>query len=63
MYPENVAYPFGGEESNEFVLIELHYDNPHEIAGIMYTPCVVAHMTHQTQCMQLSCTENIITLL
>ena len=41
MYPENVAYPFGGEESNEFILIELHYDNPHEIAGIMYTSCVV----------------------
>ena len=30
MYPDNVAYPFGGEG---YIMIELHYDNPHEIEG------------------------------
>ena len=30
MYPDNVAYPFGGEG---YIMIELHYDNPQEIEG------------------------------
>ena len=36
MYPDNVGYPFGGEG---YIMIELHYDNPHEIEGktILYT--------------------------
>ena len=33
MYPDNVAFPFGGEGSSEYVVMELHYDNPEEIAG------------------------------
>ena len=31
VYPDNVAYPFGGEG---YIMIELHYDNPKEIEGI-----------------------------
>lgn len=30
VYPDNIAYPFGGEE---YIMIELHYDNPQEIEG------------------------------
>ena len=33
MYPDNVAYPFGGEG---YIMIELHYDNPHEIEGKVF---------------------------
>lgn len=33
VYPDNVAFPFGGEGSSEYVVMELHYDNPEEIAG------------------------------
>ena len=32
-YPDNVAFPFGGEESSEYVVMEMHYDNPHGIQG------------------------------
>ena len=34
MFPNNVAFPFGGGDSHEYVVIELHYDNPHEIEGM-----------------------------
>jgi hypothetical protein len=29
-YPDNVAYPFGGEG---YIMMELHFDNPKEIEG------------------------------
>jgi hypothetical protein len=32
VYPENVAYPFGGEG---YIMIELHYDNPKEVEGTL----------------------------
>ena len=32
-YPENVAYPFGGEGHRHFAVIQLHYDNPNMIQG------------------------------
>ena len=38
MYPENVAFPFGGEEFPEYVLMELHYDNPDKREGIAESP-------------------------
>ena len=28
MYPENAAYPIGGERNDRYLLIEIHYDNP-----------------------------------
>ncbi|CAI8042465.1 DBH-like monooxygenase protein 1 homolog, partial [Geodia barretti] len=28
VYPNNVAFPFGGEDFPEYVVMELHYDNP-----------------------------------
>ena len=28
MYPENVAYPIGGEQNDRYLMIEIHYDNP-----------------------------------
>lgn len=33
-YPDNVAFPFGGPESPDFLVAEVHYDNPHMIAGM-----------------------------
>ena len=33
MFPDNVAFPFGGEDPHKYVILELHYDNPHEIEG------------------------------
>lgn len=35
VYPNNVAYPFGGEGEPQYLLIELHYDNPEMISGII----------------------------
>ena len=32
-YPDNVAYPFGGQDSPEYLVMELHYDNPNMIEG------------------------------
>ncbi|CAI8042458.1 DBH-like monooxygenase protein 1 homolog [Geodia barretti] len=28
VYPNNVAYPFGGEDFPQYLVMELHYDNP-----------------------------------
>ena len=33
MYPENVAYPIGGERNDRYLLIEMHYDNPGRETG------------------------------
>ena len=32
-YPDNVAYPLGGEGNPRFVVIEMHYDNPNLRSG------------------------------
>ena len=34
-YPENVAYPVGGPGNPEFVVLEMHYDNPQLVSGIV----------------------------
>ena len=36
MYPENVAYPIGGERGDTYLLIETHYDNPGRETGNAY---------------------------
>jgi len=33
VYPENVAYPIGGERNDLYLLIEMHYDNPETESG------------------------------
>ena len=33
VYPENVAFPFGGEGFPKYAFMELHYDNPKMVAG------------------------------
>ena len=33
VYPNNVAYPFGGDGQAQYVVMELHYDNPQMISG------------------------------
>ena len=33
VYPDNVAFPFGGEGQRHYVVIELHYDNPKMVSG------------------------------
>ena len=39
IYPDNVGYPIGGPDGREYAVIELHYNNPKETAGM----CVCAH--------------------
>ena len=34
VYPDNVAFPFGGEGFPEYLVMELHYDNPERISGM-----------------------------
>lgn len=34
IYPEGVAYPIGGIGQDQFVVIEIHYDNPQNTPGI-----------------------------
>ena len=33
MYPREVAYPIGGEGNPQYVVLEMHYDNPNEDFG------------------------------
>ena len=33
VYPDNVAFPFGGEGQRQYLVIELHYDNPKMVSG------------------------------
>ena len=33
VFPDDVAYPIGGEDSPQYLVMELHYDNPLEISG------------------------------
>lgn len=35
VYPENIAYAVGGVGQEQFVVIETHYDNPGNIAGVI----------------------------
>jgi hypothetical protein len=35
VYPDNVAFPFGGEGFPEYLVMELHYDNPQMMQGIV----------------------------
>ncbi len=34
VYPEDLSYSIGGTGQEQFVLIEIHYDNPNNDAGI-----------------------------
>lgn len=34
-YPPNAGYPIGGDQYSSYVLIEMHYNNPHHRAGII----------------------------
>ena len=34
MFPENIAFPLGGEGTPQYVVMELHYDNPHMVQGM-----------------------------
>ena len=33
MYPQDVAYPIGGGGNAQYVILEMHYDNPNEDIG------------------------------
>ena len=33
MFPKDVSYSFGGPKSSEYIVVEMHYDNPNMIAG------------------------------
>ena len=33
MYPKDVAYPTGGEGNPQYVILEMHYDNPNNDSG------------------------------
>ena len=32
-FPDNVAFPIGGEGAAQYIILETHYDNPHKVAG------------------------------
>lgn len=32
-YPQDVAYPIGGEGTPRYVVLEMHYNNPAEVSG------------------------------
>ena len=34
-YPENVAYPIGGPGDPGLVLLQMHYDNPQQVSGMI----------------------------
>ena len=33
IFPQEVAYPIGGEENAQYAILEMHYDNPAGISG------------------------------
>ena len=33
VYPQDVAYPIGGRGNPQYVILEIHYDNPNKDAG------------------------------
>ena len=33
MYPEDVAYAIGGEGNAQYIILEMHYDNPNLDSG------------------------------
>ena len=35
IYPENVAYPIGGPGNPQFLVMEIHYDNPNMRSGML----------------------------
>ena len=35
VFPEDVAYPIGGESGQKFLVLEIHYDNPQMIEGVV----------------------------
>jgi len=35
IYPENVAYPIGGPGNPQFLVMEIHYDNPDMRSGML----------------------------
>ena len=42
VFPNNVAFPFGGQGSPEYLVMELHYDNPDRKRGISCLHSVVS---------------------
>lgn len=44
-YPDNVALPFGGPGSHQYLVMELHYDNPEMISGIRDSSGIRFHYT------------------
>lgn len=34
-YPKEVGLPFGGSNYNPYIRIEIHYNNPDEVAGVI----------------------------
>ena len=35
MYPENIAFPIGGPKDKSFAVIQMHYNNPNRVSGIL----------------------------
>ena len=43
VYPEGVAFPIGGVGNSEYVVLEMHYDNPGLVPGAEYTPNTIIY--------------------
>ncbi|CAD5118872.1 DgyrCDS7544 [Dimorphilus gyrociliatus] len=44
-YPEEAGYPVGGKDSNPYVMLEVHYNNPDLISGIVDSSGIEFHVT------------------
>ena len=60
VYPDNVAYPFGGEGSPEYLVMELHYDNPEMISGKKIDVCTVIVASPLTSSIVVRYIDNIV---
>ncbi len=33
IYPEGISFPIGGTGQQQYIIMEMHYDNPNNVAG------------------------------
>lgn len=45
VYPEEVGLPFGGENFNPYVVLEVHYNNPESLSGRIDSSGIRFYMT------------------
>ena len=43
-FPEDVAYKIGPEDTLEYAVLEIHYDNQKKTAGMFYLSCALKNV-------------------